>query len=58
MNNRKTVMTVVSYETYKQYAKLYHIKLSRLGVKKHISQLRGEIKAFEKEHKIKGGLYQ
>lgn len=55
----KTV--VVSYMTYKTYATRYGIKLTRkvFGVRrrKSMRDLSREIKNYEKNHKVRNGLY-
>ena len=51
------IQTVVGYETYKRFATKYGILLHVNGKKKTISVLRREIKKFEKNNKIKDGLY-
>jgi hypothetical protein len=49
--------TVVSYQTYKTFAKKYKIKLSIGGVKKTIKTLAHEIEQFELNKNVKNGLY-
>ena len=55
------MLSIVSYQTYKDFAKAYKIPLSRVTDGKRklrpISELKEDIRAFEKKHKIKGGLY-
>jgi hypothetical protein len=48
---------VVSYQTYKTFAKKYKIKLSVGGLKKTIKTLAREIKQFELTKNVKDGLY-
>lgn len=54
-------MRPISYETYKTFAKLYKIKLSKvvdgIRIKKPMSELQKEIYTYEKYNKIKNGLY-
>lgn len=47
----------VSYETYKMFAKLYKIPLSKGGKRKPIKQLQVEIREYETKHKPENGLY-
>lgn len=48
----KRVLSAVSNMTYRAYAKKYNIPLSL-----PILEMRNQIKQYEKQHKIKGGLY-
>jgi len=54
-------MLPISYTTYKQFAKLYHIPLThvREGARKRksIKELRKQIKSHEHTHDVRGGLY-
>ena len=55
------IESVVSNETYKKFAKLYKISQSELvdgkRRKKNILLLRSQIKEYEKNNKVKDGLY-
>lgn len=51
------MLSVIANQTYYDFAKKYKIKLSHNKKKKSIIQLRNEIKDFEKNNKIKNGLY-
>lgn len=55
--NTKRILTAISNKTYRDYAKFYKIKQSINGIKKPILLLREEIKEYEKENNIIGGLY-
>ena len=50
-------MEAISIQTYKQFAKKYKIPLRVMGKTKDIKILMSEIKLYEKNNKIKGGLY-
>ena len=47
----------IAYETYQMFAEMYGIPLELDGKKKTFAQFRAEIKAFEWDHEIIGGLY-
>jgi len=47
------MLSIVSYKTYKKFAKKYKIKLKNKSLKK----LSSEIKDYEYEHNITNGLY-
>jgi hypothetical protein len=51
------VLSPVSMETYKMFAKKYKIKLSKNKIKKPINILANEIKQFEMKNYITNGLY-
>ena len=63
------MLSVVSYKTYKKFAKKYKIKLTRQGLRpagdakahllenKSLKKLSSEIKDYEYEHNITNGLY-
>lgn len=49
---------VISYETYKQFAKKYGIRLTTIsGKKRTMQQLARLIFNYEEKNNIKGGLY-
>jgi len=54
-------MRVISYDTYKQFAKQYKIRLSKVvngkRIKKPMSELQHEIYNYEKNNNINKGLY-
>ena len=53
--------TVVSYDTYKKFAKRYRIRLTKdvngRRSKKNIKELSKDIKRYEQSHGVKKGLY-
>ena len=58
----KRVECAISFNTYKQIAKLYKIRLSHINsegkrIKKTLKEVRDKIFNFETDQKIKGGLY-
>jgi len=54
-------MRIISYKTYKQFAKKYKIKLTKVidgkRIKKSFYDFQQEIYKFEDENNIKNGLY-
>jgi FKBP-type peptidyl-prolyl cis-trans isomerase (trigger factor) len=50
-------MNVISYLTYKKFAKKYKIKLSKNKIKKSMQELANEISNYESKNKIEDGLY-
>ena len=49
---------IISYITYKEFAKKYGIRLTTLtGKKRTMQQLARQIYNYEEKHNIKGGLY-
>ena len=56
-----TMLTAVSYETYRKFAKKYNIRLTKTvnGVrkKKTFTDFKRQIRKYEKSHNVKGGLY-
>jgi hypothetical protein len=50
-------MRLVSYKTYREFAKKYKIKLSKKGIKKTFDELSQEIYNYEVKNNVTKGLY-